>query len=36
MRLTPSDTNPTKLVHSGLLLSIDWWITFPVWHLDAV
>jgi len=30
------NTNATKLVHSGLLLSRDWWLTLPVWHFDAV
>jgi hypothetical protein len=26
--------NPNKL-HDGLLLPVDWWMTLPVWHLDA-
>ena len=26
--------NSNKL-HGGLLLSVDWWTTLPVWHLDA-
>ena len=23
-------------LHGGLLLSVDWWMTRPVWHVDAV
>jgi hypothetical protein len=23
-------------LHGGLLLPIDWWVTLPVWHIDAV
>jgi len=29
------NTYSTKVIHGGLLLSIHWLITLPVWHLDA-